>query len=142
MRHQLQEIPPVKNLVSLELKVISAPGFKATNDELYIIEPTASNTLACPKFNKCSAAICPLDSNWNQRSHLEDDSVCFYLLESVKKGAKKRFEGDQLQEVYGKIVEVRSAIQNNYKRIAKKLQLSKNTTSRMIKKFKSKKGVL
>ena len=138
MRHQLQELLPVKNLVSLELKVIPAPCFKATNDELYIIEPTASNTLACPKLNRCSAAICPLDKNWNQRAHLEDDSVCFYLLESVKRGAKKRFEGDQLYQLYETIVRVRSAINNSHKRIARKLNSSKTTSSRMTKNIKRK----
>jgi hypothetical protein len=35
----------------------------------------------CPKFTKCAAAICPLDRDWNKRTHLKGERVCFYLRE-------------------------------------------------------------
>ena len=38
----------------------------------------------CPKFNKCSAPICPLDPDWMKREHLDGDRVCLYLRELGK----------------------------------------------------------
>ena len=43
---------------------------------------------ACPKFDQCSAPICPLDPDWKIRSHLEGERVCFYLTEYSKPAGK------------------------------------------------------
>ena len=40
----------------------------------------------CPKWQKCSAPICPLDHNIESRVHIKGDRVCFYLCEYVKPG--------------------------------------------------------
>ena len=47
----------------------------------------------CPKWNFCSAPICPLDSNCPDSCYLKGESVCFYLREAVKSGAEGRFWG-------------------------------------------------
>lgn len=38
----------------------------------------------CPKWDSCSAPICPVDKDWKLRKHLKDDPACFYLREVVK----------------------------------------------------------
>lgn len=38
----------------------------------------------CPKFLTCSAPICPLDSNFRKRVHLERERICIYLREAAK----------------------------------------------------------
>jgi len=38
----------------------------------------------CPRFNRCSAPLCPLDPNREDRSHLRGEPVCGYLREIVK----------------------------------------------------------
>jgi hypothetical protein len=46
------------------------------------------NMCDCPKFEKCSAPICPLN---NQESvHLPGEPICFYLRECVKQGGFAR----------------------------------------------------
>lgn len=45
----------------------------------------------CPKFDRCSAPICPLDQACAERVYRRDETVCFYMLEYVKPGAKQRF---------------------------------------------------
>lgn len=40
---------------------------------------------ACPRYDRCSAPICPLDPDWRLRSHIENESVCGLLLELSKK---------------------------------------------------------
>lgn len=61
----------------------------------------------CPKFNRCSAALCPLDSGWQRRSMTREDSVCFYLAEASKEGAEARFKGVYDEPIY---LQARSAL--------------------------------
>ena len=64
-------------------------------------------TLAsCPKFQSCSAPICPCDPEWPKRKHLNEDRVCFYLLEASKTGAKAIFEGAGLGNLHQAVTEV------------------------------------
>ena len=46
---------------------------------------------ACPRYNVCSAAICPLEPDWRLRVHNSNDRVCRMLTEHVKEGAEARF---------------------------------------------------
>lgn len=45
----------------------------------------------CPRYDRCSANICPLDVDWRKRSHVRGDEVCFYLTESTKADAAANF---------------------------------------------------
>ena len=40
--------------------------------------------IECPRFDGCSAPICPLDPDCLDRAHLKDEAVCFYLRLHVK----------------------------------------------------------
>lgn len=40
----------------------------------------------CPKFDSCSATICPLDPNWRLRDMTSSDATCTWLREMVKEG--------------------------------------------------------
>ena len=42
----------------------------------------------CPKFKSCSAPICPLDEDWELRSHLDGERVCYYLTEYSKEAVR------------------------------------------------------
>lgn len=90
----------------------------------------------CPKFNKCNATICPLDKDWRQRGCLREDATCFYLLESVKEGARTHFEAAQLGVLYERICEVREDIASAHKRIGRKLISAAKSASRMTRSFK------
>lgn len=51
------------------------------------------NPNGCPRFEHCSAPICPLDPDWRKRSHLRRDPVCLYLREAVKPDAEANLAG-------------------------------------------------
>lgn len=57
-----------------------APPAKAT-----AIQELESMRL-CPKFDSCSATICPLDPNWRLRDVLSRDATCTWLLEMARGG--------------------------------------------------------
>jgi hypothetical protein len=91
---------------------------------------------ACPKYQTCSAPICPLDKNWKLRVLCNEDSTCFYLLESVKDASKTHFQVAQLGHMYDRICEVRDDICTTHKRLSKKVEASKKSSSRMARRFK------
>jgi len=49
------------------------------------------NCEECPKFSRCMAPICPLDSQKYESAMLQGERVCYFLREIVKPGAKQRF---------------------------------------------------
>ena len=46
----------------------------------------------CPRFESCSAPLCPDDPDWDRRVVRGADRTCFWLTEAVKAGAAERFE--------------------------------------------------
>lgn len=42
----------------------------------------------CPRWEQCSAPICPLDQDWRVRPHLRGDPICLWLREAVKEGGE------------------------------------------------------
>jgi hypothetical protein len=57
----------------------------------------------CPKFLHCKAPICPLEADYQKRTHLKGEPVCFYLAEAVKDGARATLEGYGLGKMFEEI---------------------------------------
>ena len=89
----------------------------------------------CPKFERCSAPICPLDRNWRKASHLQHERVCFYLCEAQKRGSEALFGGKGLGELYQLIVEATSEISFRWASIQRVLISASKTGSRMNRKL-------
>ena len=47
----------------------------------------------CPRYERCSAPICPLDPEWEQRTHIKGEPVCGLLLELAKDGGEANLRG-------------------------------------------------
>lgn len=61
----------------------------------------------CPRWDRCSANVCPLDPDWRHRSHADGESVCSLAQEVVKPGAGARLAPYVREEV---IAEVRRVL--------------------------------
>jgi len=48
----------------------------------------------CPKWNTCSAPICPLDPLWPSAVHLGGEPICPYLLATGKAGVQEKYGQD------------------------------------------------
>lgn len=59
------------------------------------------NPERCPRFNQCSAPICPLDSDWRKRRHIDGEPVCAYLLEAARNNGRP----PQTPDVTGEMTE-------------------------------------
>lgn len=85
----------------------------------------------CPKFNKCSAPLCPLDGDWGKRSMLRGERVCFYLTKAVKEGAQERFSGETAQAILIKLRQVLPQMLTHSGYLSSRLQKAKKTGSRL-----------
>ena len=86
---------------------------------------------SCPKYEKCSANICPLDPDWQLRTHLNSEPVCFYLREYVKQGGIARLRGCIPREMLEQIAEVLPEIKSRYGTIKRRLESAAKTGSKI-----------
>ena len=89
----------------------------------------------CPKFEKCSAAICPLDPNWQRANHLKNERVCFFLCEVQKSDSESIFRDAGLGELYQLMVEATPGISLRWAYIERVLIRARKTGSRMNRKL-------
>ena len=59
----------------------------------------------CPKFDACSAPICPLDEDYKLRVHLTEDRACLYLREYAKSATRGQLKVTVPDEMYNLIAE-------------------------------------
>lgn len=90
---------------------------------------------SCPKFDKCNAAVCPLDAEWHKRKHISGDKCCVYLLETAKLDAKANFVGAGLANVYEAIEAVKHDILSSSASIKRTYTRAASTGSRLHPKF-------
>ena len=83
----------------------------------------------CPRYDTCSAPICPLDPLWRKRRHQKSEPTCFYFREAGKEGAEKRFSGRADRAIYLRAVEVRPLIETAHGDLWKRLQEAALTPS-------------
>ncbi len=85
----------------------------------------------CPRFDRCSANICPLDADWRLRNHLKGERICFWLTEAVKPGGAARLRGVTARELAEKVLEVLPRIIARYGPIRRALSRSAKTGPRL-----------
>lgn len=86
---------------------------------------------ACPKFDGCSAPICPLDPDWPHRIHRKGEPVCFYLLEYIKPGSRARFERSMAMLLYHAMERSVDALCARHAPLRKAVARAKRTGFRM-----------
>jgi hypothetical protein len=100
----------------------------STNNQL-------STAINCDRYNSCSANVCPLDSNWQKRKHLNGERVCFYLIEAQKANAKAVFDTRGRGYLYTLMQEATQAIITRHCYIKHVLEQAKKSGLRMGRKF-------
>ena len=87
----------------------------------------------CPKFDSCSAPICPLDQDWRKRAYLDGERICIYLTEYSKVALRANLRGVLSGELYKSVSEQAEAISEAYPRIKKQLLRSSISNSKLNK---------
>jgi hypothetical protein len=89
---------------------------------------------SCDRFQKCSAAICPIDKDWQIRKHLRGERICFYMIEAEKVNAEAVFRDSGRTQLYLAIKDTVQKITSCHYPIKYALEQSKKTGSRMTRK--------
>lgn len=58
----------------------------------------------CPRYERCSAPICPMDRDWRRRTHLKGEPACGLLLELAKSSGEATLRGVLRAEVADAVV--------------------------------------
>ena len=85
----------------------------------------------CPKFDGCSAPICPLDPEMEKRTHLEGERVCFYLTEFAKPTGKAILSMVLTGELYETLARVYVEVMSRPHPLRNQLKRAKKNPSRI-----------
>lgn len=85
----------------------------------------------CKLFINCSAPICPLDPDWQKRTHLEGERVCYYLTEYSKEAARPLLRGGLGVETYSLIAEAYPAVVKSVGPVRRQLRRSSKNPPRI-----------
>ena len=75
----------------------------------------------CPRFERCNAPICPLDSQMLERVHLWGESTCFYLRLFAKQGPQGLFSTSVPRQVAKRVPKAYPIVIDRYEPIKKQL---------------------
>jgi hypothetical protein len=75
----------------------------------------------CPRFERCNAPICPLDSQMLERVHLRGESTCLYLRLFAKQGLQGLFSTSVPRQVAKRVAEVYPILIGRYVTLKKQL---------------------
>lgn len=75
-----------------------------------IVGAQAKGAALCPKFDQCSAPICPLEATWWRAQHLPGDRICLWLREAVKPDGLARISRAATADIAGTVAEALPAI--------------------------------
>ena len=85
----------------------------------------------CPRFNYCSAPLCPIDPDWRKRTMLKNERVCHYLTEVTKDGAFDRYIHRRDADLYLKASQEIGSMREAFPVLGKRLEKSTRLKSRI-----------
>lgn len=113
-------------------KPASGPNRKAgCGDASDSANCTLNASTLCPRWNRCSTPLCPLDPDVFKRAALNDEPVCYYLTEAVKSDAEAIFRRRGRSELYELISKLIQPMSARWGRIRRHLERAKSNGSRM-----------
>lgn len=96
-----------------------------------VVRVRALGPQSCPRYDKCSAPLCPLDLEWRRRNHLQGERVCYFLREAVKDGAATRFKATANEEIFAAATRMLSEPENLGAYVRQRLRDAAQTNSRV-----------
>lgn len=85
----------------------------------------------CPRWESCSAPVCPLAPDWERLRHVDGERVCGLLCELAKKGGEARLRGALPCALVDRLAEVAPKVAARWYPIRKRLRKASRTGSRM-----------
>ena len=93
---------------------------------------TAIEMAQCPRFDRCCAPICPIDTDWRERVHRKGEPVCAYLRRYAKDPLWGQKQGSVPTELWLKVVEVYPQVIERYAPLKKTLKPASGSPFRSV----------
>ena len=93
---------------------------------------TAIEMAQCPRFDRCYAPICPIDTDWRKRAHRKGEPVCAYLRYYAKDPLWGQKQGTVPTELWLKVVEVYPQVITRYAPLKKTLKRASGSPFRSV----------
>lgn len=90
-----------------------------------------NGAVRCPRFDSCSASICPLDPQWPRAQHRQGERICGLLTEVVKVGGQPRVASVLTAEQFTTLVREWPKVEARWSDIRSRLRDSATTGSRI-----------
>jgi hypothetical protein len=90
-----------------------------------------NGAVRCPRFDACSAPVCPLDPQWPRAQHIQSERVCGLLTEVVKIGGRARVASVLTLEQFATLVREWPKVEARWTSIRARLRASATTGSRI-----------
>jgi hypothetical protein len=74
----------------------------------------SATSLPCPKFDRCSAPVCPVDPNWRDSVYRKGEPTCFYMRLHAKNALEGQKQGSVPSELRIRVIEVYDEIIDRY----------------------------
>lgn len=85
----------------------------------------------CPRYESCSAPLCPLDARWQFRHYSRGEAVCGFVLEAVKPDGAALIHRQLPPEMATAILEAAPEMGRKFPAIAHRLNRSRSQGSRI-----------
>ena len=93
---------------------------------------TVTEMAQCPRFDRCCAPICPIDTDWRTRAHRKGEPVCAYLRRYAKDPLWGQKQGSVPTEVWLKVAEVYPEVIERYAPLKKTLKRASGSPFRSV----------
>ena len=93
---------------------------------------TVTEMAQCPRFDRCCAPICPIDTDWRTRAHRKGEPVCAYLRRYVKDPLWGQKQGSVPTELWLKVVEVYPEVIERYAPLKQALKRASSSPCRTV----------
>ena len=87
--------------------------------------------IPCPRWEHCSAAVCPLVEDWQRHQHIDGERICGWLYELAKDGGEARLRQALPSTAVDRLATVGPTLCSRWYPIRKRLREAARTGSRM-----------
>ena len=106
----------------------------STSDNNISAAVSFDESIECPRFDGCSAPICPIDPKWEERGCRKGEAVCFFLRHHAKNALQATNTGSVPEELAQRVVQAFPKICTRYVTIKTSLKRAAQSQPRGFKK--------
>lgn len=86
----------------------------------------------CPRFDRCSATVCPLDADWRERVYTKADRTCAWMLEAAKPNGEATIRGALPSRLAEQVLAAIAAVCTRHAHLRRRLEAASSQQSKRL----------